>query len=99
MFNTNNTPSSSSDDDNFQELEDESRVCRHRFISEYKQSKFYCATNTDKELIAEFQTVSYEGDCQLDAKLYTVGDGIRADVDVYLCLCGLHPSIIGKIGK
>ncbi|EYE95011.1 uncharacterized protein EURHEDRAFT_378006 [Aspergillus ruber CBS 135680] len=70
----NNVPSttsdntiSSSDDDNFQELEDESR------------------------------TVSYEGDCKLDAKLYTVGDGIRADVDVYLCLCGLHPSIIGKI--
>lgn len=100
MVNTNNTPSSSGDDDNFQEHEDESRACRHQFISEYKQNKLYCATYTDKEFIAKCQTVSYEGDCKFDAKLYTVGDGdARTDVEVYICLYGLHPSIVEKIGK
>lgn len=78
-----------------------SRACRHRYISEYKQNKLCCATDIDRDLIAQCSISRCWANCKLDAELYTTaeGDGARTDVEVYICLYGVHPSIVERIGK
>lgn len=76
-----------------------SRPCRHRYISEYKEKKLGCATDADRQHISECKTVRDWADCKLDAELYDRGEDMRMDEKSYICLYGLHPSVVNKISK
>lgn len=76
-----------------------SRPCCHRYISEYKDKRLGCATDADRQHMSKCKTVRDWADCKLDAELYNQGEDIRTDEKTYICLYGLHPSVVNKIGK
>ena len=75
------------------------RPYRQRFLSEYKQKKLNRGTDADRKLIALCETACTIADCKLDADMNATGEDMRTDEHAYICLYGLHPSVVNGIGE
>lgn len=75
------------------------RPYRQRFLAEYKQKKLGRATDADRKLIALCEVACTIPDCKLDTDLYATGEDTRTDEKAYICLYGLHLSVVNGIGE
>jgi uncharacterized coiled-coil protein SlyX len=70
---------------------------RNRFISTAKRDKLGTATFEDLDIITSANEAFHGGNSKGDVKLYQ--ERIRSDYDAYTAIYGLHPGVVGMIGK